>query len=566
MRAPVTLLAAWLMLGGAALAQPAEAPAAGVRGLSSLPVADEGSHHYLRDMDGDGALDLVRVDADGLGLRRLGADGRFPDEDDDRLAWPGDDLGWTLDDLDGDGAVDLVLVPDGRQVLVHRVVDGRFDEGRVLLDQPEGQLPRGVRMVPCVRDVDGDGRQDVVLPGRGVYLIHRAGDEGLAEEPVRVRMEARIEVDTGDRGGLHGRFGQELDVPWLASRDVDGDGAPDLVTQTEDRALIHLARPELSTEPSWQLDLAALKDQLGEARIDLDDLLRTLGNTVGWRTADLDGVPPDDLIIKEGSSLRVHLGGAASGPVGPPDRLLKSSGSVLYYTVRDVLGDELPDLQILRGDVLSVTDAVRMLAVPGALHFDVFTYVNEGGLFARSPTRRTRLTLETPRLLAFLEELEQVQETIVERMAVPARLLDLDGDGQRDDAVDLLDGELRGFHDALPADWRPSLADRLRDTSLDSLVEAYVLADLDALEDGGVRTVRLEDITEARITPGYHLRRSLAGRTPDLTVPTAFKAAPEVALQVGDLDGDGREDVILSGKLADGGRLIQTVVLGPDRD
>lgn len=533
--------------------------------VSTMAIEADDVLHALRDMDGDGDLDLLRIDTAGVALRRLGANGEYAAEDEHLLEWPGPDLGWHLADVDGDGATDLLLLVAGHTLVQHSVTDeGHFDDGTVLLEQSKGHLPRGVRRVPCLRDIDGDGRLDAVLPGLGQYLIHMGSAEGLDSEPIVVAFEARIEYSFGGRERVDGRFGEAVTVPWFSLRDIDGDGTLDLISETHDQVLFHLARPTLSTQPSWRLDLDALRDELEETVLDLDDLLRSVSQRVSWRIDDLDNKAPHDLIIQQAGSFRVYLGGATGDIERPPDLLLKSSGSVLHYTVRDVLGDPLPELQIIRGDIISLADVLRLLAVPGALDFDVFTYENSGGNFARKPTRRTRITLEIPRLLAFFERLESMQDELRERIDVPARRIDLDGDGSRNDVVDLLHGQLLLHRDVVPDDFERSLVEQLRDTTLDGLVEAYILSDLDRLADGDVHTIDLEDITELRITPGWELRQLTTASEPLLSLKTPFSDdAEELSITVHDLNGDGIGDMVLTGEVADGHKALQLVVLLP---
>lgn len=557
---------AWLLAVVAAAAT-TDAPKLAV---STMPIAADDVLHALRDMDGDGDLDLLRIDAAGVALRRLDASGEYAADDESLVAWPGPDVGWHLADCDGDGATDLVLLVEGQKLVQHRVTaDGVFDEGQLMLEQPLGHLPRGIRRVPCLRDVDGDERLDAVLPGLGQYLIHLGVDGGLNGEPILnsvpivVSFEADIEYSLGDRERVDGRFGESVIVPWFNLRDINGDGTLDLISETGDQVLFHLAQPSLSTEPSWRLDLAALRDELEEVVLDMDDLLRSVGQRVSWRLDDLDHTAPLDLIIQQGGSFRVYLGGASGDIERPPDLLLKSSGSVLHYTIRDVLGSPLPELQIIRGDVISLGDVLRLLAVPGALDFDVFTYENTAGSFARKPTKRTRITLEIPRLLAFFERLESMQDDLRKRMQVPARRIDLDGDGSRNDVVDLADGELLLFRDLVPTEFESSLAEQVSDTTLDGLVESYILSDLDGLADGDVHIIDLEDITELRLTPGWELRQLTADHEPVLRLQTPFAHDNEdLSIVVHDVNGDGRGDVVLTGEVAEGHKALQVIVLG----
>jgi hypothetical protein len=533
--------------------------------VSTLHIEADDVKHALRDVDADGDLDLLRIDPAGVALRRLGPGGEYPEQAEHLLEWPGPDVGWHLADVDDDGATDLVMLVAGRNLVLYRVTpEGRFDEGEELLMQPLGHLPRGVRRVPCMRDVDGDGRLDVVVPGLGQYLIHMGEADGLAEEPIVVAFEADISYSLGDRNRVDGRFGEEITIPWFSLRDLDGDGTMDLISETEDQVLFHLARPELSTEPTWRLDLAALRDELEQVLFDMDDLLRAVGQRVSWRIDDLDGVAPHDLIIQQGGTFRIYLGGAVGDIERTPDMLLKSSGSVLHYVVRDVMGDSLPELQIIRADVISLGEVVRLLAVPGSLDFDVFTYANTGGTFARKPSRRTRITLEIPRLLAFFERLESMQDELTMRINVPARRIDLDGDGAQNDVADLVDGKLLLYRDLVPAAFEQSLIEQLVDTSLDGLVEAYILSDLDRLEDGGLRVIDLEEITDLAITPGWELRRLTAGREPLISLQTPFDDESEQPyITVLDVNGDGVSDLLLSGEITEGHKALQVIVVKP---
>lgn len=531
--------------------------------VTTIELPAEGAELYLRDADGDGDLDLLRVDEDGVHVRLLDADGTYGEGDDDHLPWPAEQLGWHLVDVDADGATDVALLVGGREVVVHRIdTDGHFDEGRSLLEDGLGALPRGRRRVPFMRDVDGDGTPDAVVPGAGAYRIHLLGAE---PRQLSVSMDAKVAYRVGDPSNLDAAFSQEVTIPLFRIEDIDGDGTDDLVAETEDQVLFHLG---LSAEPSWRIDLAALRDELGEQPLDLDNLLARVTNRVTWRVVDVDGVPPRDLIISQAGTFRVWNGGAVGDIERPPDLLLKSSGNVLHYLVRDVTGDGRGDLQIIRGDVISLGQVARLLVVPGALDFDVFTYPNEGGRFARRPARRSTVRLEIPRLMAFYEELEEMQDELEARFRTPAARLCLDGDGRFDDVVDVLGGEARFLRDVVPADWKDTVVERVKDTSLDGLLETFLLRDLDRMDDGAVRTIALADIRKLRLTPGWELRQATRELEPWLTLHTPFEGlVPPISnpptIEVVDLDRDGRSDVLLRGELLTGPEVVQLIVVRP---
>lgn len=530
------------------------APDDGPLVVSTLAAPADAALH-LRDMDGDRRLDLVVVGEDGVLVRRANAQGRYEIDGGSLLPWPGGALGWQLVDVDGDGAVDLALLLGGREVKVHRVLaEGGFDGGELLLADPTGALPRGRRPMPFLRDVDGDAIPDAVLPGPGAYHVHLRGS---SPRRLVVQMDPRLELSMGDPSRLDSEFRQELTIPQFRVTDVDGDGDGDLVTETEDLVLVHL---DLSPEPGWRIDLAALRDEMGESPIDFENLLGSVTNRVSWRVVDVDGSPPHDLIIVQAGTFRIWRDGSRGDYDRPPDLLLKSSGNVLHSLVRDVDGDGRRDLQILRGDVISLGQVARLLVVPGALDFDVFTYRNVDGSFERQPGRRSTVRLEIPRLLAFFDELKEMQDELEERFGTPADRADLTGDGQADDVVDVIEGELRLYRDVVPDDWSATIVERVEDTSLDGLLETFLLADLDRLEDGAVRSIDLADIKELRLTPGWELRQLASKLTPWRSLPSAWNGAGKPQVEVVDLDADGRADVALHGALEDGSQLIQLIV------
>jgi hypothetical protein len=527
---------------------------------SRYAVLDEHTRLALRDLTGDGRKDLLIVDPVGLALRRLDAEGRYPEVGESRIGWPSDTVGWNLADLDGDGVQEIVLLVDGTRVVAARPDgDGALALGPALFENVAGFLPRGVRRINFVRDVDGDGRQDVVVPSAGRYHIHFQRDEGWSA-PLPVAFQASIELSVGDPRRLDGRLGEEVSIPWFTMQDVDGDGRLDLVSETSDEVQFHLARPGLSDQPTWTLDLAALAAEMPRpARVDLDDLLANVELPVNWRVADLDGEPPHDLVLQQAGKISLYRNGSTGPTLDRPDQVLKASGNVLYFLLRDVDGDGRADLQLLRAETISLGDAVRLLVVPGSLDFDVFSYRNEGGAFARKPTTRTTLALRIPALLGFLDDVERMRDTYETRLEVPALPAALDGDGAADDVVDVLGDDVAVWKDRVPRGHSAEGLERLSGFDPDELLELYALRRLDELSDGATLSVELEDIEKLLVTPGWDLRQAVGKAPPDARWTLPFPGAG-AKLLVDDLDGDGRSDVVVMGRDAEQRRWVQFFV------
>jgi FG-GAP-like repeat len=600
----------------AALAIVSLAARAGAQEFSTsvVHVADASQRLALRDVDGDGRRDLLTIGLSGVSLRMLPKEGAYPEAASGTFDWPSETVGWSLADLDGDGTTELVLIVDGTRVLsVHGESSGTFAAPRSVLTDTSGFLPRGIRRVNIVRDVDGDGHPDIVLPGASHFRIHlqRPGPAGPAlpagttpagsaapatpaapaatptapeahgapaapaatdsrgapsalaaptdgwSAPLTVSFHSKVDLELGDPSRLDARFAQDIRIPWFSLQDVDGDGRTDLVSSTDEETLFHLADPDLPEAPSWRLDLGALAEEIPRPDgIDLDNLLANVDPQVNWKVADLDGKPPNDLVIQQGGKFSVYLGGSRGPKLDAPDQVLKASGNVLYFLLRDVDKDGRQDLQLLRAQTVSLADALRLLVVPGSLDFDIFTYRNEGGAFSRKPSTRATVSLRVPALLSLLSTVDEMKADYEKRNAVPAQAAALDADGVANDIVDLRGDSVAIWKDRAPTGMAQTIKQRLQSFDVDALLEDYAERKLDQLDDGGTLSIELEDIKELLVTPGWDLRQSVKDIEPDLSVPLPF-SGDGATLRIEDLDGDHRSDVIVLGRDADKQQIVE---------
>jgi len=560
-------------LAGAMLAAPAVAQEFD---SSLLTVPDASQRLALRDVNGDGRRDLLGIGLDGITLHLLPADGSYPAEATGNFAWPSETVGWYLADLDGDGGTEIVLLVDGTRVLTVRGdAAGAFLPPIEVLTDASGFLPRGIRRVNIVRDVDGDGLADLVLPGASHFRIHlqRPATETAAASwapPLTVSFRPSLNLELGDPAKLDARFAQDIKIPWFSLQDLDGDGHTDLISQTEDETLFHLADPALPDTPTWRLDLAELRAEITQPEgIDFDNLLANVDPQVNWKTADLDGRPPNDLVIQQGGKFSVYLGGSRGPHLDAPDQVLKASGNVLYFLLRDVDKDGRPDLQLLRAETVSLTDALRLLVVPGSLEFDIFTYRDElpgrdelagdgerdTAVFSRKPSTKATVSLRVPALLGFISTVDEMKSDYEKRKAVPAQAAALDADGLMNDVVDVRGDSLAIWKDRVPGDLKQTVGERFASFDIDELLEDYATRKLDQLDDGGTLSIGLEDISKLLVTPGWDMRQAVGDREPDLTLALPFPGE-EVKLRIEDLDGDGRSDVIALGRDAEKQQLV----------
>ena len=543
---------------------------------SEIVLAGSSGTLALRDLDGDGRLDLFDVEAAGIRVFFQAPDGTFGAESDLDLEWPAGDLGWDLVDYEGDGRYELALI-EGAAHEGGRIRLARFSRDGVVFEDPiltatRAFLPAGLRRMRCLRDVDGDGVIDVVVPATGRYRLFLGKPRSNATDvdetgaaapaprfgsPIEIAFDAEITLQVGDPDELESTFSQEVRLPWFEVRDVDGDGDLDLVAETEDDVRFYLADPELPEQPTWRLDLAARRAQLGRKDgINLDDLLSNVAPTVTWRVVDLDGSAPHELILQEGSTLKLWRGGSRGALERPPDQVLRASGTILWTFLRDVDRDGDQDLQIVRSEALTLARVVRWLVLPGSFDIDLYTYDNEGGLFGRKPAKKTTLAIQIPRLLSIEEKVESIGEAAEQREAIPAEALDYDGDGYADDVVDVREGKLVFLRNVLAEGETVPDVD-LASTGVESLLDRFLLSDLDGLPDGGRKEFGIDDLGRWRLSAGSLLRDRSGDRTPDRSMELGIELEA-LELFVVDLDRDGRSEVVLIGRDEDGRTHLRT--------
>jgi hypothetical protein len=134
----------------------------------------------LLDLDGDGALDILAVRADGtLHVRRNAGARNFLDVSQGlpRVSV----TGVLCTDLDADGLLDLYLVSPAADVVLHGEGGGVFREATAELGLSES----GPGIAAERLDVDGDGLLDLVLHNQGSDVLFWACADGRFERDAR---------------------------------------------------------------------------------------------------------------------------------------------------------------------------------------------------------------------------------------------------------------------------------------------------------------------------------------------------------------------------------------------
>jgi hypothetical protein len=358
-----------------------------------------------------------------------------------------------------------------------------------------------------VADIDGDGRADVLA------LVHQFGNQ-----PVRGLLSARRQTAAG-------RFAaaESLVVgcyPWsMTLADVDGDGRPDLV---------------VTDVGAWNCSDSAAGDSVLLLRQDPAQAGRFLaaeklaGELTGYgaAVADLNGDGAPDIAFGRGTRDAPRLtvlyqDPAQRGRFRSPVELA-APGSISQIVAGDIDRDGRADLfYVAYGPSTGYTPNSSLIAV------------------TQSPDG----TLGAPRALVTQTGVN------VQRLAI----LDLDGDGRQDLIAHFTpySTEYRGFVRALRQEPAPMTWSAPIDLSLDALLGQNGTAFGDVTGDGRPDVVMAGSWPESGgpyAPPDIRSRVNLLGGLGDgrFAHMLAQDVEPQPdAAAIGDLDGDGRNDVVL---------------------
>jgi uncharacterized protein (DUF2141 family) len=184
-------------------------------------VAYTNSSPELADLDGDGDQDIL-LGTFNRDVRWFRNDGTasspsFVSASEDPIAdLPrGSYSTPTVGDLDGDGDLDLIVGESSGELNLFENVGSATDPRFELVTERISEIDAGVRSVPTLVDVDGDGDLDLVVgdESRGLSVFRNVGSPQAADfEP---------------EGTALGDFTSRLSQPRFV--DLDGDGDLDLV-------------------------------------------------------------------------------------------------------------------------------------------------------------------------------------------------------------------------------------------------------------------------------------------------------------------------------------------------
>ncbi|MEX0738611.1 MAG: VCBS repeat-containing protein [Pseudohongiella sp.] len=400
----------------------------------SLPPSTE--RMLIVDADGDGRNDLMAFADNTISLYFHTAGGFDFTTPTAQLELPGKAVGWDIsDNYSASGAYSLIALIDGNRVLRWQIQDQQFSDATPLLSELSGFLGQGVYRLNFSRDINADGLDDLIIPGAGQLALHIRNTDGSYQQPLAISSDMQLRtvltpdnprnlsvIGSDDRRqqpvDLTRDVGQTLRIPLMSLRDVNGDGRGDLISDTDERFDVFLANADgnsnyFSSAPSYSIDRTAIRERLGDFdvdQLDFANLTGVLALTHEEILQDMNGDGIDDMILREGGRVALHLGSSEGIGFDQADQILRSGGNVLSVFLHDEDGDEQPDLWLWRVEQVSLGDVFLWLAISGTINIEAFVYPNEGDTFARRPARRITVALRFPSAVRMLSSVQDIRD------------------------------------------------------------------------------------------------------------------------------------------------------------
>ncbi len=423
------------------------------------------------DFNGDGRVDLLAQRENELRLYLQSPSGFDFVAGFVRLAARSGSMGWDIAQS-ADGIAQLVVLEGagGASSQVSTVAlkteqDGtpQWDTPRVLLSGLRSALGAGVHRLKFARDINADGEMDLIIPDADRLALYLATREGFAE-PLLVQTESRLNT-TLYSSSLRRNIGQALDIPALNLRDVNADGAQDLIVDTESSLSVFLANSGAAStfpsEASYTIDREEIEARLGEfdiENIDFANLTGVLALTHEELLEDIDGDGIEDLLLREGGKVSVFAGNASGLDLAAPRQVLRSGGNVLSTFLHDEDEDGRKDLWLWRVEPISVGDIFIWLALSGSISIEAFVYRSDGVTFARRPARKVSVALKFPSVIRLASSLSDIADQARAASENPTSLSLSTGldDANNNDLLLLAEGQLHAYLNILETAAPPS--------------------------------------------------------------------------------------------------------------
>ena len=193
------------------------------------------------DLNNDGLKDLILVIENTIRVYFQSNNEFDFDAGFINLELPGESVGWDIGTGYGKTREQsLIALIDGSDVFAWSIENQQFSEAKLVKSNLNGFLSKGVNRLHFSRDVNGDGRNDLIIPGAGVLNLYISNADDSYQTGISVLSDVRLRTRLNPRR-LERQTGQSMRIPLMDLRDVNGDGFDDLVSQTEKKLDVIIA-------------------------------------------------------------------------------------------------------------------------------------------------------------------------------------------------------------------------------------------------------------------------------------------------------------------------------------
>ncbi len=303
----------------------------------------------LRDLDRDGKLDAIAVNLNNSSVnvyRNTASPGTISFAAPLTFGQSGNSLSYSLaaGDLDNDGRTDIVFVNATNNVvsiLRNQSAAGVLDpvSFATKVDLPTGRFPRYVALT----DIDGDGKTDILVANQNDNTVSVFRNLGTQSTITTASFAPRVDFATGAEPG------------GLATGDLDGDGKPDVAVINHGSNTVSVFRNLAASGSITAGSLAAKVD------------FATGAEPYALTVTDANGDGKADLLVANAAAGNVSAlrNTATTGAIDASSFAGKvdfaGAGYLISLAAGDVDGDGIPE--ILTGNASSNPNAVSVMSV-----------------------------------------------------------------------------------------------------------------------------------------------------------------------------------------------------------
>jgi hypothetical protein len=174
----------------------------------------ESERIVIADLNGDKLNDLIVVIGQVLRVYFHREEGFDFVNGYDEIAFSSASVGWDLStNYNNNGKVGIVALINGKDVLAWHAENEVIKKPKTIKTGLPGFLSKGVHRLFFSRDINGDGKEDLVIPGAGNLNLFIANDGGY-ESGFTIKSNSRVRTVL-QSNDLERQIGQGVRIPFM---------------------------------------------------------------------------------------------------------------------------------------------------------------------------------------------------------------------------------------------------------------------------------------------------------------------------------------------------------------